>query len=87
MAKPTPSPSIESINVEPDWSVLFEYCINIVRAELPADRGQATVVEMLKFGSRLQVLIEKLKVRIAEMEPATERLVQLAGKDYRSSEG
>ena len=41
------------INVEPNWSAMFDYCTAIVRTELDPERGQAAVIEMLDYGKRL----------------------------------
>ena len=45
---------MKTINVEPNWQRIFDYAVAIVRAEIPEDQGQQTVIEMLEFGKRLE---------------------------------
>jgi len=44
----------EDITVEPDWQGMFRYAVQIVETEIPVDRGQQVVKEMLEFGGRLE---------------------------------
>ena len=44
----------EDISVEPDWQGMFRYAVAIVETEIPVDRGQKLVKEMLEFGGRLE---------------------------------
>ena len=46
-------PEVETISVEPHWPSMFDMAINQVRCNVPAEQGQALVVEMLEFGKRL----------------------------------
>jgi len=44
----------EDILLEPDWQGMFRYAVAIVETEIPVDRGQKIVKEMLEFGGRLE---------------------------------
>ena len=44
----------EDILVEPDWQGMFRFAIRIVETEIPKERGQQIVKEMLEFGGRLE---------------------------------
>ena len=41
------------IDITPDWQGMFRFAIQLVKFELPKDKGQAVVVEMLEYGARL----------------------------------
>lgn len=43
----------QTINCEPHWPSMFDMAVNQVRCNVPAEQGQALVVEMLEFGKRL----------------------------------
>tara|TARA_Y100000401_G_C8312253_1_gene220445 strand:- start:918 stop:1079 length:162 start_codon:yes stop_codon:yes gene_type:complete len=45
----------EDISVEPDWQNMFRFAMRIVETEIPEERGQKIVNEMLAFGSRLEI--------------------------------
>jgi len=44
---------MEAIDLTPEWSGLFRYAVAVIKAELPKEKGQEFVIEMLEFGGRL----------------------------------
>ena len=44
----------KTIDMTPNWEALFRYATQIVKSELPKDKGQEFVVEMLEYGARLE---------------------------------
>ena len=42
-----------TVNVEPDWTGMFRFAVQLVRDGLPEEKGRDTVIEMLEFGKRL----------------------------------
>ena len=42
-----------TVNVEPDWTGMFRFAVQLVRDGLPKEKGRDTVIEMLEFGKRL----------------------------------
>ena len=49
------------IDITPDWQGMFRFAIQLVKFELPTDKGQALVVEMLEYGARLDNVMSKKK--------------------------
>ena len=52
---------MKEINCEPNWQGMFDFAVAIVKTNVPKDKGQETVVEMLEFGKRLQAFHDKVK--------------------------
>ena len=44
----------ETIDITPDWQGMFRYAIRLTEHGLSEGEGQLLVVEMLKYGQRLQ---------------------------------
>jgi len=42
-----------TINLEPNWADMFRYAARIAEREIPKDKGQEVVVQMLQYGERL----------------------------------
>jgi hypothetical protein len=42
-----------TINLEPNWAGMFRYAARIAKSEIPEDKGQEVVVQMLQYGERL----------------------------------
>ena len=53
---------MRTINVEPDWSGLFRYSTQLVKDQLPENKGQAFIVEMLEFGGRLYEESQRIEI-------------------------
>ena len=49
------------IDITPDWQGMFRFAIQLVKFELPTDKGQAVVGEMLEYGARLDNAMSKKK--------------------------
>ena len=47
------SDELETMNIEPNWTAMFNYAIALTKSEIPEDKGQAVVTEMLEYGKRL----------------------------------
>ena len=45
---------IGTINVEPEWNVLFNRAIEIVHSRMDEAQGRDFVIEMLEYGQRLR---------------------------------
>ena len=45
--------NVRTIDITPDWSGMFRYAERIVETEIPMNKGQAIVIEMLEYGRRL----------------------------------
>ena len=41
------------IEVTPNWHNMFNIAVRVVETEIPKERGQALVVEMLRYGQRM----------------------------------
>ena len=52
---------METIDITPNWQGMFRFAIQLVKFELPKDKGQAVVVEMLEYGARLDNVMAKKK--------------------------
>jgi hypothetical protein len=52
---------METIDTTPEWHGMFRFAIQLVKFELPKDKGQALVVEMLEYGARLDNAMSKKK--------------------------
>ena len=52
--KGAPALTMETINCEPDWQVMFSHAIRIAKTEIDPSSGQQLIVEMLEFGKRLE---------------------------------
>jgi hypothetical protein len=44
----------ETLNITPDWQGMFRFAIHLTEEGLSEGEGQLLVVEMLKYGQRLQ---------------------------------
>tara|TARA_R100001086_G_C11620694_1_gene198743 strand:- start:127 stop:300 length:174 start_codon:yes stop_codon:yes gene_type:complete len=51
---------MESVRLEPEWVGMFEYAVQIVKDEVPVDRGQEFLINMLDFGKKLYGELERL---------------------------
>ena len=50
---------IRTVNIEPNWSRMFQYAEQIVRTGLNKGSGQALVIEMLEYGKHCHEFIQE----------------------------
>ena len=58
------------IDATPNWHTMFNYAIRIVETEIAETNGQALVVEMLRYGQRMnaQTSLHETKAALKEVK-------------------
>jgi hypothetical protein len=58
------------IETTPNWHSMFNYAIRIVESEIAETNGQALVIEMLRYGQRMnaQTSLQETKAALKEVK-------------------
>ena len=69
------------IDVTPNWHSMFNIAVRIVETEIPKEQGQAIVVEMLRYGQRMnahsstheiKAALQDVKLSFGKPEPVVQ---------------